>query len=168
MITAGKKLATPQPTFASLGGVQCTCEYLLRSSDRSTRPSRRRRHSAQIKTPFAALHESAVGPKRPRRRTTAVSAFRGIATVAVARHDRHCGQRGRPNARPALHTQFPFKVSIKAITFWRTGFCLIERKPRTRAAPSRVPRNETIASSDSPLSCGAGCFFPTDGAPSKK
>ena len=30
----------PQPTFASMTGVQCICEYLLRSSDRSIRPRR--------------------------------------------------------------------------------------------------------------------------------
>jgi hypothetical protein len=32
------------------------------------------------------------------------------------------------------------KVSMKFRRAWRIGFCLIARKPRTRAAPSRVPR----------------------------
>ena len=66
------------------------------------------------------------------------------------------------------HVHVDFKVAMKAIRFWRIGFCLIARKLRTRAAPSRVPRNETIAPSDSSPSCGAGVFFPTVGAPSKK
>jgi hypothetical protein len=63
---------------------------------------------------------------------------------------------------------FPFKVSRKAIAVWRIGFCLIAMNARTRAAPSRVPRNETMSFSDSSPSCGAGCFFPAVGAPSKK
>ena len=63
---------------------------------------------------------------------------------------------------------FPFKVSRKAIAFWRIGFSLIAMNARTSAAPSRVPRNETMSFSDSEPSCGAGCFFPTAGAPSKK
>jgi hypothetical protein len=63
---------------------------------------------------------------------------------------------------------FPFKVSRNAMAFWRIGFCLIAMNARTRAAPSRVPRNETMSFSDSSPSCGAGVFFPTVGAPSKK
>jgi hypothetical protein len=31
---------------------------------------------------------------------------------------------------------------------WRIGFCLIAMNARTRAAPSRVPRNEIMSFSD--------------------
>jgi hypothetical protein len=56
----------------------------------------------------------------------------------------------------------------KGITLCQIVFCLIVMKARIRAAPSRVPRNETIVSSDSSPSCGAGVFFPTIGTPSRK
>ena len=65
------------------------------------------------------------------------------------------------------HIHFVFKLAINSIRFWRIGFSLIARKARTRAAPSRVPRNEIIEPSDSSPSGGAAIFFPTVGAPSK-
>jgi hypothetical protein len=42
------------------------------------------------------------------------------------------------------HAHFDFTETINAIRFRRIDFSLIERKPRTSAAPSRVPRNDTI------------------------
>src|SRR5580704_1193662 len=63
---------------------------------------------------------------------------------------------------------FVFKVPINSTRLWRMVFCLTARKPRTRAAPSWVAKNERIALSDSSPSFGAEIFFPTVGAPSKK
>ena len=68
----------------------------------------------------------------------------------------------------ARHVHFVFKEAIRPIRCWRISFSLIARKLRTRSAPSRVPRNETIVPSGNSPSWGAGIFFPTVGAPSKK
>jgi hypothetical protein len=137
---------------------------------------------------FAAVHESACGPKRHLVRRSDLAAFGEDVDMGdtanrsyITRSDRYIASQpnvrfapeygGRRRCSPgafARQIYCPFKVPINSMTLWRIAFCLIARKPRTSAAPSRVPRNETIAPSDSSPSCGAGIFFPTFGAPSKK
>ena len=120
---------------------------------------------------LVAVHEAAYGPSRPILRRNRMSDIGSVATFAGGcTRRRNCLTwircvAGRTRA-PSSH--FDFKLAINPIRLWRIGFSLIARKPRTRAAPSRVPRNETIEPSGSSPSSGARIFFPALGRPSKK